>query len=217
VRVFRSARVLGHRLIIAHRIPACAADASKATAAASAPNCVPQRNRVGRPRHERREEITERERETSAPATADPGRESGRRILQMVRAGPKPTERPTCFTGGTPLAYLADGENWVIFVANSGRPTHPGWYYNLCENPAAAVELASGTYKVTARESSGHGTRRFPRPLQAVLAVLCRLRAGDGARDSGRGLGADAALKRLRDDFTARPGHVERWAAASGS
>ena len=31
----------------------------------------------------------------------------------------------------TPLAYLADGENWVTFAANSGRPTHPGWYYNL--------------------------------------------------------------------------------------
>ena len=76
----------------------------------------------------------------------------------MVRAGPKPTERPTCFTGGTPLAYLAEGENWVIFAANSGRPTHPGWYYNLCESPAAAVELASGTYNVTARKA--HGTER---------------------------------------------------------
>jgi hypothetical protein len=29
----------------------------------------------------------------------------------------------------TPLAYLADGENWVIFAANSGQPTHPGWYH----------------------------------------------------------------------------------------
>jgi deazaflavin-dependent oxidoreductase (nitroreductase family) len=58
----------------------------------------------------------------------------------------------------TPLAYVADGENWVIFAANSGRPTHPDWYHNLRKNPAAAVELASVTYKVTAR--TVHGTER---------------------------------------------------------
>ena len=55
----------------------------------------------------------------------------------------------------TPLAYLADEENWVIFAANSGRPTHPGWYHNLCENPVAAVELASRTYQVTAQKAQG--------------------------------------------------------------
>ena len=55
----------------------------------------------------------------------------------------------------TPLAYIADGQNWVIFAANSGGPTHPGWYHNLCRNPAAAVELAPGTFEVTARIAQG--------------------------------------------------------------
>jgi deazaflavin-dependent oxidoreductase (nitroreductase family) len=55
----------------------------------------------------------------------------------------------------TPLAYIADGQNWVIFAANSGGPTHPGWYHNLCRNPAAAVELASGTCEVNARMARG--------------------------------------------------------------
>lgn len=55
----------------------------------------------------------------------------------------------------SPLAYLADGENWVIFAANGGRPMHPGWYHNLRENPAAAVEVASGTYNVSARITQG--------------------------------------------------------------
>jgi len=55
----------------------------------------------------------------------------------------------------SPLAYLADGENWVIFAANGGRPTHPGWYYNLRENPSVAVEVASDMYKATARVAQG--------------------------------------------------------------
>lgn len=55
----------------------------------------------------------------------------------------------------SPLAYLKHGGNWVIFAANGGRPIHPAWYYNLRENPAAAVEVASGTYKVTARIAQG--------------------------------------------------------------
>ena len=55
----------------------------------------------------------------------------------------------------SPLAYLAEGENWVVFAANGGRPIHPSWYYNLRENPEVAVEVASGTYKVTARVAQG--------------------------------------------------------------
>jgi len=116
----------------------------------------------------------------------------------------------------TPLAYLAAEGNWVIFAANSGRPTHPGWYYNLRENPAA-VELASGTYKVTARKAQGTEREDFLDRFRQSPAVLRRLRAGNAAGDPGRGLGADAALERLRDDFAARPGHAERWAAACGS
>jgi len=55
----------------------------------------------------------------------------------------------------SPLAYLADGENWVVFAANGGRPMHPSWYYNLRETSAATVEVGSGTYKVTARMAQG--------------------------------------------------------------
>ena len=61
----------------------------------------------------------------------------------------------------TPLAYIADGRHWVIFAANSGGPTHPGWYHNLCQNPAAAVELASGTYEVTIRIAQGPEREAF--------------------------------------------------------
>src|SRR5215475_4737798 len=48
----------------------------------------------------------------------------------------------------TPLAYLADEENWVIFAANSGRPTHPGWYRltsSAAASPPADVAATTGS------------------------------------------------------------------------
>lgn len=55
----------------------------------------------------------------------------------------------------SPLAFLPDGDNWVIFAANGGRATHPGWYHNLLADPSAVVEVVTGTFPVTARIAEG--------------------------------------------------------------
>lgn len=55
----------------------------------------------------------------------------------------------------SPLAFLPDGENWVVFAANGARPTHPGWYHNLRAEPSAVVEVEAGTFRVTARIAEG--------------------------------------------------------------
>jgi deazaflavin-dependent oxidoreductase (nitroreductase family) len=55
----------------------------------------------------------------------------------------------------SPLAFLPDGDNWVVFAANGARPTHPGWYYNLRAEPSATVEVEAGTFRVTARIAEG--------------------------------------------------------------
>ncbi|HEV2636730.1 MAG TPA: nitroreductase family deazaflavin-dependent oxidoreductase [Actinocrinis sp.] len=55
----------------------------------------------------------------------------------------------------TPLAYLPDGENWVLFAANGGRPSHPGWYFNLKAAPAARIEVGTETIEVVARFAAG--------------------------------------------------------------
>jgi deazaflavin-dependent oxidoreductase (nitroreductase family) len=55
----------------------------------------------------------------------------------------------------SPLAYLPDGERWVIYAANGGRPTNPGWYYNLKTYPRAAIEVGTSTHKVRARVAEG--------------------------------------------------------------
>jgi deazaflavin-dependent oxidoreductase (nitroreductase family) len=55
----------------------------------------------------------------------------------------------------TPLVYLADGEDWVIFASKGGAPNNPGWYHNLKAQPAVSIEVGTDTVEVTAEEATG--------------------------------------------------------------
>jgi deazaflavin-dependent oxidoreductase (nitroreductase family) len=55
----------------------------------------------------------------------------------------------------TPLVYLADGENWVIFASKGGAPNNPGWYHNLKAQPAVSIEVGTDTVEVSAEEATG--------------------------------------------------------------
>jgi deazaflavin-dependent oxidoreductase (nitroreductase family) len=54
-----------------------------------------------------------------------------------------------------PLAYLADGERYVIFASKAGAPTNPDWYHNLRAHPQTKVEVGAETVDVTASEAVG--------------------------------------------------------------
>jgi deazaflavin-dependent oxidoreductase (nitroreductase family) len=55
----------------------------------------------------------------------------------------------------TPLVYLADGGNWVVFASKGGAPNNPGWYHNLKAQPAVSIEIGGDTVDVTAEEATG--------------------------------------------------------------
>src|SRR6266516_7421616 len=38
------------------------------------------------------------------------------------------------------LQFFQDGANPVIVAANSGRPSHPGWFYNLKATPTTQIQ-----------------------------------------------------------------------------
>jgi deazaflavin-dependent oxidoreductase (nitroreductase family) len=54
-----------------------------------------------------------------------------------------------------PLAYLADGDRWVIFASKGGAPTNPGWYHNLKAHPNVKIEIGNELDDVVATEATG--------------------------------------------------------------
>ncbi|MEX2203659.1 MAG: nitroreductase family deazaflavin-dependent oxidoreductase [Actinomycetota bacterium] len=49
-----------------------------------------------------------------------------------------------------PLAYLPDGDRFVIFATKGGSPTNPDWYHNLMAHPDVEVEVGTDTIPVHA-------------------------------------------------------------------
>lgn len=50
-----------------------------------------------------------------------------------------------------PVAYVTDGDRYVIIASKGGSPTHPDWYYNILAQPLVTVEV--GTKQFQARAS----------------------------------------------------------------
>ncbi len=48
-----------------------------------------------------------------------------------------------------PLAYIKDGDRFVITASKGGAPTNPDWYYNILAHPLVTVE--AGTERFQAR------------------------------------------------------------------
>jgi deazaflavin-dependent oxidoreductase (nitroreductase family) len=48
------------------------------------------------------------------------------------------------------LRYFPDGDAMILAAANDGGRSHPGWYFNLCANPKARVEVRGRALPVRA-------------------------------------------------------------------
>src|SRR6266850_2105339 len=49
-----------------------------------------------------------------------------------------------------PLAYLRDGDRYVVIASYAGAPTNPPWYYNLLANPKVRVEAGAESFDARA-------------------------------------------------------------------
>ena len=50
-----------------------------------------------------------------------------------------------------PLAYVQNGETFVVIASKGGAPTNPDWYYNVLATPKVTVEVGTETLRVHAR------------------------------------------------------------------
>jgi deazaflavin-dependent oxidoreductase (nitroreductase family) len=63
-----------------------------------------------------------------------------------------------------PLAYVRDGERYVLCASNGGSPTHPGWYHNLRATGWAEIQVGPKHLAVSARTADpAERSRLFPR------------------------------------------------------
>jgi deazaflavin-dependent oxidoreductase (nitroreductase family) len=71
------------------------------------------------------------------------GRFEGRTLLLLHTVGAKTGQARV-----NPVAYVKDGDRFVIIASKGGAPTNPGWYYNLLAHPLVTVEVGTQQFQV---------------------------------------------------------------------
>src|SRR5215470_9104372 len=70
---------------------------------------------------------------------------AGRNLLLINHKGARTGQVRT-----NPVAYLKEGERYLIFASKGGAPTNPDWYHNLKANPIVRVEVGSEQFQARA-------------------------------------------------------------------
>ncbi|MGE5374126.1 MAG: nitroreductase family deazaflavin-dependent oxidoreductase [Bacteroidota bacterium] len=72
------------------------------------------------------------------------GRFEGKTLLLLHTRGAKSQQERI-----NPVAYVQDGDRFIVIASKGGAPTNPDWYYNILADPMVTVEV--GTEKFQAR------------------------------------------------------------------
>jgi len=70
-------------------------------------------------------------------------------VLLLTTTGRKSGRQRT-----TPLLYLEQGDRYVVVASVGGAPSHPAWYLNLRDHPAATIQIGDRKLAVSA-ETAG--------------------------------------------------------------
>ena len=77
------------------------------------------------------------------------GRLAGMPVLLLTTRG-RSTGRPRT----VPLTYFPDGDDVVLVASYGGDDRHPGWYRNLCADPAVEVTQGRSRRAMSARTAT---------------------------------------------------------------
>jgi deazaflavin-dependent oxidoreductase (nitroreductase family) len=73
------------------------------------------------------------------------GRFEGKTLLLLHTTGAKTGKKRV-----NPVAYVRDGEHYVVIASQGGAPDNPDWYYNILAHPRLTVEVGTETFNVEA-------------------------------------------------------------------
>ena len=73
------------------------------------------------------------------------GRFEGKTLLLLHTKGARSGQERI-----NPLAYVRDGDRFVIIASKGGSPTNPSWYYNILANPLVSVEVGTEKFQAHA-------------------------------------------------------------------
>jgi deazaflavin-dependent oxidoreductase (nitroreductase family) len=103
-------------------------------------------------------------------------RANGGRIVSGPLAG-APLLLMTVDGAVVPLAYVRDGDGWVIVASNGGAADNPTWYDALRADPEVAVEVGTETFRARATEATGSERDRLYAAVAAALPVFAHYAA----------------------------------------
>ena len=55
-----------------------------------------------------------------------------------------------------PLLTIPYNDDYILVASSGGSPLHPGWYYNLVNNPKIEMTVNSKTFTANAKKLSEH-------------------------------------------------------------
>ena len=78
------------------------------------------------------------------------GRFAGKNLLLLTTIG-----RKTGVERVSPLLRIEEGANYLVAASMGGSPQHPGWYFNLMDEPTVTVQVGGTVEQRTARIATG--------------------------------------------------------------
>jgi deazaflavin-dependent oxidoreductase (nitroreductase family) len=67
-----------------------------------------------------------------------------------------------------PLIFGRDDESYVLVASQGGRPEHPGWYFNLVEQPEVELQVKGDRFGARARTAEGEERERLWRAMNEI-------------------------------------------------
>jgi len=89
---------------------------------------------------------------------------AGRTLLLLHTSGAK-SGQPRI----NPVAYVKDGDRFVIVASKGGAPTNPDWYYNLVAHPDVTVEVGTEQLQVHATVAAEPERTRLYQQMVAMM------------------------------------------------